>query len=82
VTLVDDRCHPFEPPRRCGPATPGVPRFAVDRLFRWIEQFDSHLDWQRDDPFFELESATDWTEGDSGIRQSIDGLGADERAVA
>jgi hypothetical protein len=82
VTPVDDRCHPFEPPLRCEPPTAGVPPFAVDRLFRWIEQFDSHLDWQRDDPFFELESVTDWTETDSGILQPVDGWGVDERAVA
>jgi hypothetical protein len=39
----------------------------VERLFRWIEQFDDRLDWQHDDPFFELDSVTDWTTDDPSL---------------
>jgi hypothetical protein len=41
----------------------------VDRFFRWIEQFDDRLDWQHDDPFFDLEAVTDWTTADPALQQ-------------
>jgi hypothetical protein len=53
----------------------------VDRLFRWIEQFDSHLDWQRDDPFFELESVVDWTDDPAPVEPPAS-WGLDDLAVA
>lgn len=53
----------------------------VDRLFRWIEQFDTRLDWQHDDPFFDLDLAVDWTGADQAAAP-IEAWGLDDLAVA